>query len=500
MSKADQEQASELAQICRELLTRDPAGEAIDYRGRWHDWGDVQRVAKEVQQALDECGAGARAPVSLVPRNRPAALAAFPALLAENRSVRMIYAFQKPAALARSIARLDSPVAIMDAADFTEEVIALLAEQEMAGIALDGMSARLVPGLEKARPRPVPSGEPQVEVLTSGTTGPPKQFPIPYSVVAKFARRQGITLQQDEQNPPFLMSFPIGNISGLYSVAAAFLNGGRIELLDKFTVDAWRDYIVRYRPAHGGAPPAAVAMILDANIPQEDLASLKFFSTGAAPLDPVVQKAFEQRYGIPVILSYGATEFGGPVISMTPQLRAEFGDAKHGSVGRAMDGVQLRLRDPETGELCDPPAEGLLEVVSPRMGEEWISTSDLVEIDTDGFVYCRGRADGAIMRGGFKILPESVEHVLLLHPAISAASVVGVADARLHEVPAAAIETAPGAEAPDEQALAAHVREHLPATHVPARWKLVSELPKTVSFKIDRPAVKRLFEDEEADS
>jgi acyl-coenzyme A synthetase/AMP-(fatty) acid ligase len=207
-----------------------------------------------------------------------------------------------------------------------------------------------------------------------------------------------------------------------------------------------------------------------------------------------VQRQFEAKYGIPVLLSYGATEFGGPVVSMTPQLRAEWGDAKFGSVGRAMPGVELRVRDPLTEEILPPGEEGILEVVSPRMGPDWIRTSDIVMIDRDGFLFHRGRADGAIMRGGFKVLPETIERALLLHPALSAAGVVGVADKRLSEVPGAAIAFKPGMARPDIAEIEAHLREHLPSTHIPVHWRVVEALPKNPSFKIDRPGLRRLFE------
>jgi long-chain acyl-CoA synthetase len=115
-------------------------------------------------------------------------------------------------------------------------------------------------------------------------------------------------------------------------------------------------------------------------------------------------------------------------------------------------------------------------------------------IDADGFMYHRGRADGAIMRGGFKILPESIERVLLLHEAISAVAVLGLPDRRLGQVPAAAIQLKPGVERPEVADLEAHVRRHVYATHVPAAWRIVEELPRTPSLKIDRPAVRRLFE------
>ena len=273
----------------------------------------------------------------------------------------------------------------------------------------------------------------------------------------------------------------------------ALLNRHQLIVLDRFSVQAWRDYIVKYRPTASGAPAAAVQMILDADIPQEDLASLQFFSTGAAPLDPRVQKAFEERFGIPVLLSYGATEFGGPVCAMTPELYVRYGKTKFGSVGKPFGGAEIRVVHSETKDIVDAGQEGLLEVISPKMGPDWIHTTDLGIIDADGFLFLRGRADGAIIRGGFKILPETIQQALLGHPAISAAAAVGIPDQRLGEVPVAAVQIKPGVRAPTIEEIESYLREQVLATHIPVQWLIVDELPKTVSMKVDRPAVARLF-------
>jgi acyl-coenzyme A synthetase/AMP-(fatty) acid ligase len=116
-------------------------------------------------------------------------------------------------------------------------------------------------------------------------------------------------------------------------------------------------------------------------------------------------------------------------------------------------------------------------------------------IDADGFVWHRGRADGAIMRGGFKLLPEVIERALVLHPAVSDAGVVAVPDKRLGEVPGAAIIAKPGCAVPEIAELDAHIRQHLLATHVPVHWRFVETLPKNASHKIDRLALKTLFEE-----
>lgn len=482
--------ATTLADICRRTLRQD--GAAIRYQGRWTEWREIRDIAQRLQELLVRTGLASDAPVAFAPRNRPSALAAFLPLLIEQRTVQMVYPFQSSAALATSLAKLRVSAVVMDLQDFSPTVVASLREQGIAGIALEEDGCSLVDGLERGRQQQ-PDRSPALEILTSGTTGPPKHFPIGYDVVLDYVRQA--ELRPANAGPPTLLCFPLSNISGLYTLVSSFLRGQPVVLLERFAVEDWRDYVAKFRPSGGGGPPAALAMILAADIPPSDLASLHYFSTGAAPVDPVVQRRFEERYGIPVLQTYGATEFGGPVCAMTPQLRNDFGPAKSGSVGRPIEGARICIRDQSNGRLADAGTVGIVEVVSPRMGETWITTSDLGLIDADGFLFLHGRADGAIMRGGFKIVPEVVERTLLSHPAIAEASVVGIDDARLLQVPAAAIELRAGMARPSDDELDAHVRRSLPSTHIPAYWRIVPELPRTVSFKTDRQAVRALFQE-----
>jgi acyl-coenzyme A synthetase/AMP-(fatty) acid ligase len=101
------------------------------------------------------------------------------------------------------------------------------------------------------------------------------------------------------------------------------------------------------------------------------------------------------------------------------------------------------------------------------------------------------------MRGGFKMLPETIETALNRHPAVAVSAVTGVADPRLGQVPAAAVQVRAGMDTPDIAALEAHLRAHLPATHIPARWRIVTTLPRTPSMKVDRMALGGLFDSDD---
>lgn len=480
------------SELCGKLLKLDPAGNAIQFNEEWRTWGWVQGMARQVQEQLDAAGVG-YAPVSFIARNHAAALAGLVGLLTQDRTVRMIYAFQSPAAMAGSVEKLDSPALVLMEEDLTQPVVDVLERNGMTAITLSDAGARMaIVGRREGRPHPDPS--PTIDILTSGTTGAPKQFPISHQVFAHMMTNQGSpVLNQDASAPPFMMAFPFGNIAGLSMLIGSFFQGQHIMLLERFSLDVWRRYVVQYRPTNCGLPSAAIPLILDAGVPADELSSVRYITTGAAPLDTERQKCFQDTYGSRILLIYGATEFGGPVAAMTPELDAEWGDSKLGSSGRAIPGAQLRVRDPESGEILKPGEEGLLEVISPRIGPEWIMTSDLVRIDEDGFLFCIGRADGAIMRGGFKVLPETVEKVLRLHPAVAYAGVVSVDDPVLHHVPGAVLQLRPDVEAPSITDLKHHVRHHLPSPHIPVHWRFVDMMPLNSAYKIDRMALKALF-------
>ena len=489
----------DLEQLSAAALARPAEQPAIEFQKRWISWGEMRRVGERVGDLIVASGAGPGARVAFVARNRPSALAALLGMIARRCTIRMIYPFQSATAIARDLDEIEPSVLVAAAEDYPETILAVLRSNGIAAIALQEMEACSLPGLERARRAGDATLPPQVEILTSGTTGPPKPFRLSYETIARHIvgprAMNSAGSGEPALPPPALLYFPVGNISGLYSTLPALLNGQRAVLLDRFSLAGWHDHLLRFRPEIGGLPPAGIQMVLDAGIPPADLSCLRCIGAGAAPLAPEVQRAFEERYGVPILLSYGATEFAGPVAAMTPELYATWGRSKLGSVGRALPGAQLRVVDPGSGAVLPPGQEGILEVITPRIGPGWIHTSDVAAIDEDGFLFLRGRADGAIIRGGFKLLPETIERALLLHPGVSAAAVIGLADPRLGQVPAALVQLAPESPQTSIAELEAHLREHVPATHIPVAWRFVDALPRTaMSFKVDRPAVRKLFE------
>jgi long-chain acyl-CoA synthetase len=492
---------SSLDRMCAKALARDPTRGAVEFAGEWVSWGQLRQLAERVGALLGQSGCHAQAPVAFVAHNRPSAAAALLGMLAQARTVRMVYGFQSAAGVARDLERLEPAVVVAAGEVFSRDVLDVLRVRGAAAIALSELNAAPVAGFELSRADtargPMP---PEIQILTSGTTGHPKRFGMTHEMVLRHIvsanknyRAADIDLSSE---PPLFSYYPLGNISGIYGVLPPLLRGHRVVLVERFSVEEWLRYLRRYRPERTSLPTAGFQMVLDAAVPREELAGLRSIASGAAPLDPNVHRAFEAHYEIPILLSYGATEFAGPVTAMTPELHARWGKTKLGSAGRPIAGARLRVVDSETGDVLAPGQEGILEVLVPRIGPEWIKTSDLAVVDADEFLFHRGRADGAILRGGFKLLPETIECALLLHPAVRGAAVVGLSDARLGQVPAAVVQFKRDAVEPTVDELERHLRDHVYATHIPVAWRVVEELPRTASFKIDHRALRDLFDPE----
>lgn len=470
----------------------------IQYEGRWYSGEEITAYGRAIAEALREAGVADGAPVGLVVRNRLPHAAAIIGCLAAGRPVSMIYSFQSPESIGRDIEQLRLSAVVADVEDWTQPVITAAERAGSAGVAISLRSPTVtaVAGLDRRDAgRAHAEAEPDValQILTSGTTGPPKRQSIRTDVL----RRTVFSVTSGEQAPadapPELAYWQFGGI-GVCQLIAGVYNGRRIVMLERFSVEGYVAAIKKHRIPRSGVQPAVIRMLLDADVAKEDLASLEFLISASGPLDPETRDEFEARYGIPIVLAYGATEFAGSLCAWTPEMQAEFGASKRNSVGRALPDTELRVVDPETDAELAPGEQGLLEAKVAPIGPDWIRTTDIASIDADGFVTLHGRADGAINRGGFKVLPENVRRVLISHPAVKDACVVGVPDKRLGQVPFAAIEVADATAAPSEEELAELVRAQLPVYNVPVAFIVVDELPRNPALKVSLPAIAALYQ------
>jgi acyl-CoA synthetase (AMP-forming)/AMP-acid ligase II len=486
------------------VLALDPDAVAVEYQGERVTWGMLATTAQSIDALLEELGVDSDAPVGWAARNRPTAVAGFVALVASGRLIVPLRPAYAVANFRDDIVAQRLQAVLGDPDDWASEgVIEAARAAGTIGIEISGppFGIRLVPRLETKGTGPFRDPMPGyvLERLTSGTTGAPKRIPVEQAVLVPSLKSGEQKSKSGGEEPlalkrsPALLFKPFSHAGGLFGLLLALYQARPIVLFEKFNVLEWVAAVKRYKPKSASLVPAMIRMVLDADVDPADLSSLIAIRSGTAPLEPEVQDEFERRFGTAILIDYGAAEFIGGLAGWTIADHREFGRVKRGSVGRARGDVAIRTVDQEHFAAQSPGEIGLVEIRSNRYGPDWIRTNDLAMIDEDGFIFLRGRADDAINRGGFKVLPEDVAAVLRQHPQVHDAAIVGRADPRLGQVPVAAIELADKQVVPAPADLDAFLRKTLPAYMVPVEYRVVEALPRTISMKVSRPELKALL-------
>lgn len=485
-------------------LHSDPGKPMMEYRGRVLTGGELAGFGDSIIALLDAAGVESHLSIGIILRNRPILAAAVQGLVAAGRPLTTIYAMQSPEAMAHDIAESRFAAVIADVQDWTPPVIAAAQGTGTLGISVDldsGTPVIPLPGLENTGDGPFRTinGEPGLEILSSGTTGKPKRILFPFRMLVRAV--ESISFGRGSSAiAPDIATLPFTGIGGMCGVIANPMLGRYTALLERFSVPEFVDAVSRLKPDVLSGPPTIPRMLIDAKIDPVHLASVRHWYGGGAPFPPELQDEFEAAFGIRTIWAYGATEFCGTVVSWTPDLDREYRDIKRGAVGRALPGVELRTVDVESGAILPVGGEGYLEVLIPAVRDDWIRTTDIMMIDPDGFAWHRGRGDGAIIRGGVKVLPETITSTLIEHPSVLDAAVIGLPDHRLGQIPVAAVELRKDMPAVDGQQLRDHVRQRLPGHHVPTRIMILETLPRTTSLKADLGALATMFAETRSDT
>jgi acyl-CoA synthetase (AMP-forming)/AMP-acid ligase II len=475
-----------LAARIADVLAVDPDAPAIEFERSWRSWGDVADTVARAGALVDRPGAQ----VGLLLRNRPASVGLLLGVLRAGGCVVTVNPARGEARTRDDIAALDLDVIAGDPDD-----LALLvpAGSRATTAAVSDLATPFVvtPGLGSGGAGDGMRPGVAVRMLTSGTTGPPKRVDLGYETLERvLVGAKHYESNRDEtvrlRTGVAIVNSPLVHLGGLFRVLQCVADGRSFSLLERFGVEEWVDAVRRHRPATASLVPAALRMVLEADLNPDDLHSLRSVVSGTAPLDPDDADAFTAKYGVPVLVSYAATEFGGGVAGWNMEDYRTYWARKRGSVGRAHAGCELRVVDPASGEVLAPDEEGLLEVKAGQIGrDDWVRTTDLARIDPDGFVYILGRSDQAIIRGGFKVRPEDVRAALERHPSVRGAAVVARADDRLGAVPVAMVELRPDTGRVTVDELVSYAGQVLARYEIPAEIRVVDVLPRTDSGKVD---------------
>lgn len=291
-----------------------------------------------------------------------------------------------------------------------------------------------------------------VMLYTGGTTGFPKGVPLSIGI---FLYRIDEWAKAADAAVPLgrgisLLSAPLYHVIGqMDGLTPLLVTGEPLIVMPRVVLDAMFDHIERYRATRMFAVPAMYRMILEHDrLDQYDLSSLKYCGTGGDVLPTEVANRWHKKFGIPLYQGYGATELCA-AISLS---YARDGIPPEGAAGKISPGSKFRLVDPDTLEPVPPGEPGELLASSPYAvrsywnkpeetakcffeidGEVWYRTKDIVEVDQDSWLYFRDRSMDLIKHKGYRIAAAEVERVLQEHPAVIAASVVGIPDEKVGE-------------------------------------------------------------------
>jgi o-succinylbenzoate---CoA ligase len=311
-------------------------------------------------------------------------------------------------------------------------------------------------------------------VLTSGSTGTPRPIPLSYgnflwnAVGSAF----NIGVMPDDR---WLCCVPLSHIAGLGIVMRSVIYGTTAVVHDGFDVDRVGGALERGGITLVSLVTTMLTRLLDAGVDPSGPRAI-LVGGGPVPEEPLEEAIAK---GATVVQTYGLTETCSQVTTLAPA------DAKRklGSAGRPLLTTHLRIRE---GEIL---VQGPTVAPGSADADGWLHTGDLGHIDEEGFLYVRDRIDDMIVSGGENVIPAEVEEVLLRHPAVAEAAVIGREDPEWQQAVTAVVVLANGSSAtPDE--LRRHCSEALAGFKVPKRVELASALPRTPSGKLMRRALR----------
>ncbi|HEY0937096.1 MAG TPA: AMP-binding protein [Trebonia sp.] len=369
-----------------------------------------------------------------------------------------------------------------------------------------------------AAERPLPHVEPGsiAQVLyTSGTTGRPKGAALTHRGLTNNARlafeTAGIGPGDVEINPMPL--FHVGG-SALFTLGPVQAAATQV-LMPRFSPALELELIEAYRVTLlCGVPTMLLALLSQPDLATRDVSSLRQVLTGGAVSPPALARQVEETLGVSYLIAFAQTE-AGCVLSMA--VAADSAADRAQTLGRPLPHAEVRvagLRDGETarhGEADEICTRGYLvmrgylnapEATAAAVDADgWLHTGDLGSMDERGYLRIAGRLKEMIIRGGENIYPREIEEVLVEHPAVADAAVLGVPDGYYGEVVgevvgAAVRPAAPSAAGggPDSGSLAAELtafcRTRLAAEKVPVRWLVTGEFPLTPSGKIRKDVLR----------
>lgn len=491
-----------VARVLDRALALDPGREALVTRSRRLTYGELDRLADRAAHALRALGVATGDRVAATLPNDADVVVAFHGAMrlgavwvGVNRALAPPERRHLLADSGATVWLVDEPVAVDD---LPVRVVDLASWGAAVAAAPDGPI-----GVD------VDPYAPAGIAYTSGTTGHPKgavhsqhNLLLPGAALVE-SRGYGPELRKGDCFP-----FTILNMAVLTTLLVSQAAGTSI-VMDRIDAEGVAEWIRAERVTTWNGPPALLHTLARSDVvAPADLASLDEVWTGGADCPEAIRAAFADRFGLPVLATYGLSE-APTVVAIDDRTGA--GHVAGGS-GRPLPHLDVRivgedgssLPAGEVGEICVAPADdryrpmlgywGRPEASAEALADGVLHTGDVGTVDADGVLHVRDRKSLLIIRGGANVYPAEVERVLLARPGVAGAAVLGLPDERLGERVAALVEPAAGV-ALDVEALRADLLAELARYKVPERIEVVDALPRNAMGKVVRTALPALLDD-----
>jgi long-chain acyl-CoA synthetase len=343
--------------------------------------------------------------------------------------------------------------------------------------------------------------DPALLLYTSGTTARPKGVTHTHRTLSECIKLTHAYVT-DGLESALVMTQMAFMSAMLVVLLPAMAKGGTGVLVPVFDASLVLDLIERFQVTYAfGLPSMVQAMIEEQARKPRQVRSLRNF-VGAGDSVPVsTQERFQSLFGIPVREGFGMTEIGPAIANPTDAIRS-------GSLGKAIQGVEIRVVDAEDEDVSDGQI-GEMAVRSPAtfagywddpaatreaVRDGWLYTGDLARRDADGYLWFEGRKKEIIIRDGVNISPQEVEEAIYSHPAVLQVAVIGEPDpVGAHGERVLAFVSLKDGLVVDEQELRDHARQLLTDIKVPERFVFRTALPIGITGKVQRRALKEIL-------
>ena len=348
----------------------------------------------------------------------------------------------------------------------------------------------------------VDADQPLALLYTSGTMGKPKGVLLSHRAMTGCAKATvaALGLGADERA---LAVLPLFHVFGLSMLLSAIESGATLVLMPRFEADVALKLIEAERITHLPAVPTIFELLMrDANFSRTDLSSLRGGVVAGSVVTPALVDRIRQWCDVEV--AYGLTE-ASPTVCLTR--KGDSAEVRRSTVGRPLDGLEVRVVDVRSGALHSTDAVGELAVRGSTLmqgyhrmptetaraftPEGFLLTGDLAHVDEAGNVSIVARRKEVIVRGGQTVTPREIEDVLRTHPGVEEACVVGVPQDVLGELVCACVVLVEGAVVTGPE-LRRFCQDLLAATKVPDLVRFFDSLPMTASGKVKRQELSRV--------